>query len=106
MITADDYLEWVRVVDHHGILHLARVDMALGTVLCGSPPVGCTMADRVGAVRLTGRPTPWHVEVCPHCLAVSGPPPAGPVVVDAEPDPKGWGPGTPSGGKVRGKSTE
>lgn len=106
MITADDYLEWVRLVDHHRILHLARLDMAKGTVLCGHPPVGCAMADEILGIARPGDPTPWYVEVCPHCLAVSEPPPAGPVVVDAEPDPKGWGSGDPSGGKVMEKSTE
>jgi len=69
----DPWAWWVRVVDHHGIMHLARVDMSVGQVLCGHPPVGCTWTDEVGVVALPGDPTPAHSAVCRHCRTMIEP---------------------------------
>lgn len=70
---ADDYWNWVRVLDHHGILHLARMDMMPGEVLCGSPPVGCRLSDPVGAVALAGDRTPLYQAICGECSSRAHP---------------------------------
>lgn len=34
------YANYFRHIDQHGVLHLATGTMALGSALCGTPPVG------------------------------------------------------------------
>lgn len=72
-LTRDPWEDWVRVTDHHWIMHLARLDMIPGSVLCGSPPIGCQLSDPIGQIALPGDRTPTHDAVCRYCAAIATP---------------------------------
>lgn len=62
------YREMYRLVDQHGVLHLARGSVAVAeAVLCGWPPVGNQLTDQAPPIYPPGAWTGAYDKVCDVC---------------------------------------
>lgn len=62
------YRDYIRALDEHGVLHLARLTDYVGHCLCGWPPVGTRMTDPIMAAWPPGvHVTLDYRTVCSRC---------------------------------------
>jgi hypothetical protein len=66
------YQNYVRVIDCHRVLHLARLEMRPSEALCGEPPNGNTWSDPAADTYLPGALTGDYREICVVCNRLAG----------------------------------
>lgn len=61
------YRNMFRLIDVHGVMHLAFGHMRPSEALCGEPPLGNQWSDEYGTAYRPGRATGEYRSICPVC---------------------------------------